>query len=387
MTLAVATDDPNSVAETYVRQHIRLICPCDTVCVSFSNPAQYTEVPSFFARDRSPGIKGKVETLLTRYRTGYGAALSQREEARLENFLDAHNVTAVLAEFGTIGLSLRVLCKKMRLPLFVNFHGYDATVLASRNDVRLGYRTLAKDCAGVICGSHYFGKKLQKLGFPQEKITVNPCGVELDQFSATSEKDPNLLVAIGRLTRKKRPDLSIRAFGLVHANFPDLRFEMIGGGDQLQACEELIANLGLCSAVRLRGSQPHDEVKKMLARASVFVQHSVTAENGDQESQGISLLEAMASGVPVVTTDHNGFSETVVVGKTGFLSPEADVEAMAANIKRLFMDHSLAEQMGRAARAHVERRFDAKQLSARLRSLIFDDQVGATFKQNSQILS
>lgn len=372
MTLAVATSNPNSVAETYVRQHMRLIQPGATVGIGLSCEGEPAlGIPVFCARQGRRGLLGKFGTLATLLRTGYAASIPAAEESRLASFLEKHGTRAVLAEFGTTGCALRVFCRKAGLPLFVNFHGHDATVLGRRRDIRHAYRLLAQDAERFICGSRHFAGILERLGIPAGRIEVVPCGIEIAQFSSDGEKDPDLVVAVGRLTRKKRPDLAIRAFALAHREHPSLRLEIIGEGGQRAVCEETIRDLGLEQAVTLLGARPHDEVKARLAGAGIFVQHSVTAENGDQESQGISLLEAMASGLPVATTDHNGFSETVLHDETGFLSPEGDVEAMAGNILRLARDPELARRLGRAGRARVEAQFDAVHLCARLSALIF----------------
>ena len=104
----------------------------------------------------------------------------------------------------------------------------------------------------------------------------------------------------------------------------------------------------------------------------MFVQHSMTAPNGDQESQGVSLLEAMAASLPVVTTDHNGFAESVLHGETGLLSPEGDVAAMAENIARIAGDPGLRLALGQNGRARVANEFD---MAARLRAVLFDGAV------------
>lgn len=372
MNLAVATSNPDAVSETYVRQHMRLVRPGATVAIGLScNGKPELDIPVHCVCQTRRWPFGKLATMATLLRTGYGAALSLAEERHLAAFLKAHEVKAVLAEFGTSGAALRVFCRKAGLPLFVNFHGHDATVLGHRKDIRRSYRLLARDAKRVICGSRHFAGLLEDLGFPAAKIEVIPCGIEMEGFSAQGEKDHNLIIAVGRLTRKKRPDIAIRAFALARKERPSLRLEIIGEGGQRTACEDAIRQLGLESSVTLLGARSHHEVKARLAGAGIFIQHSVTSENGDQESQGISLLEAMASGLPVVTTDHNGFSEAVTHGETGYLSPEGDVEAMADNILRLANDSELARRFGRAGRARIESQFDALHLAGRLRELIF----------------
>ncbi|MEO0697582.1 MAG: glycosyltransferase [Pseudomonadota bacterium] len=379
MTLAVATHDPRSVAETYVRQHMRLIMPGNTVGIGLAcsdEPAN--DLPFFCVRRSKRFPVRKLNTLSSFLRTGYSAGLSLGEEHRLAKFLRAHKVTALLAEFGTTGCALRLVAKREGIPIFVNFHGLDATVLGQRRTIRYAYRLLAQDAQRFFCGSRHFADVLVGIGIPHAKIDVVPCGIELDQFTATSTKNENQVIAIGRLTRKKRPDLAIRAFAVARQCKPDLKLDIIGDGPERGTCERTINQLGLKQSVTLVGAQSHAEVKKRLRKANIFVQHSVTAENGDQESQGISLVEAMASGVPVVTTDHNGFSETVSHGKTGLLSPEMDVEAMGQNLQRLASDPALAREMGTNGRRHAETYYDAHRLARRLRDVIFSDVLSGT---------
>ncbi len=372
MTLAVATHNPNAVAETYVRQHMRLVRPGETVGIGMACvTAPDLGLPFHCVRGNEHSRRNPFGSMAKFLRTGYRAALSRQEEADLGKFLNGHGVTAILAEFGTTGCALREFCLRSGLPLFVNFHGYDATVLGQRLDMRYAYRLLARDARGFLCGSQHFARILKGMGIPADKIEIVPCGIEIDEFAADDRKDPNLVIAVGRLTRKKRPDLAIRAFELARRDHPSLRFEIIGDGPERAACLPLIRELGIEDAVTLKGACAHTEVRERMAVASIFIQHSVTAENGDQESQGISLLEAMASGTAVAVTDHNGFSETVNQGETGYLSPEQDVEAMAANISRLAQDAGMARQMGRAGRVRVEEHFDARKLARKLNRVIF----------------
>ncbi|MEL6100825.1 MAG: glycosyltransferase [Pseudomonadota bacterium] len=376
MRLAVATENPATVAETYVRQHMRDIQPGQTVGIALGGYAEGipADMP-FFVRQRhvSGWPQRRVAALATLARTGYAAALSVSEETALAEFLTKHQVTALLAEFGTTGLVLRKIAKKLGIRFVVNFHGYDATVLPKRYDIRHGYRLLARDADAIVCGSKHFASILHDLGFPPSRVHTIPCGVDSKGFLA-GERDGKLIVGIGRLTEKKRPDLTIRAFAMAQAEVPDLRLELVGDGPERASCEDAIRDCGVGSSVRLRGALPHVEVRQVLARASIFAQHSMTALNGDQESQGISLIEAMSATLPVVATDHNGFSETVVDGQTGLLCPEGDVDQMAMHMVTLASDRELRERMGAAGRRRVEDNFEATYTTAQLRALLFPAQ-------------
>ena len=371
MTLAVVTQNPNAVAETYVRHHMREIAPGRTVAVALNGTAPPFEIP-FLNLTRSPAnpLRAKAQTLLSLLRSGYAGALLPAQEGQLDTFFAKHGVTTVYAEFGPTGCALRHYCRRRDLPLFVHFHGYDATVMPRSILIRHAYRQLARDAAGFMCGSRHFRRILEALGFPGERIWVIPCGVDVVAFRDSGQHDPDLVIAVGRLTVKKAPHLMLEAFALAAREHPQLRLEVIGDGPLRPQCEAVVAREGLQARVVFHGACGPDFVRARLSEAGVFVQHSVTAPNGDQESQGISLIEAMASGLPVVVTDHNGFCETVEQGESGFLVAERDVVSMAEHIGRLATDVQLRETMGKRARQVAVDLFSATGLTERLRKAL-----------------
>lgn len=372
VTLAIATSNPNAVSETYIRQHMRLIAPGKTIGIGFDCDGPPSLDIPFLCVERSPGsLLQKANSLAQLICTGYSATLPLKRYDGLIEHLRRHGVTTILAEFGPIGCALRHFCKRQQIRLFVNFHGHDATVMPNKLRIRLAYKLLARDADGFVCGSEYFKRKLISIGFPSDRIAVIPCGVEVEEFSPSPFRDPNLILGVGRLTEKKAPELTIKAFNLASEKNPKLRLELIGGGRLQQSCSELIRELALENRVKLHGKKSHSFVKSRLGEAGMFIQHSVTAKNGDQESQGISLLEAMAASLPVVTTDHNGFSETVVNGQTGLLSAEFDVSKMAENILRINQSAKMSSLFGANGRKRVEELFEAGLIANQLRGLLF----------------
>jgi glycosyltransferase involved in cell wall biosynthesis len=374
--LCISTPNPDSLPETYVRQHIRSVMPGKTVVLYFQgNGESVKDVPSLHVRD-AQGINklaGYFRSLSNAIKYAYPGAIVGRTEEAVEEFLLQHKVGYMLAEFGPTGCALLPLCRKLGIRLVVNFHGHDATVMPKRWVIRNAYKYLNKHADAFVCGSRHFSEVLIKLGFDRKKIHVIPCGIELDQFHPGVEKDANLILAIGRLVEKKAPHLTIQAFIKVLKKCPNARLEMIGDGPFMNMCREVIQNNNLEEKIILHGAQSHEFVKQKLESASLFVQHSVVASNGDTESQGISLLEAMASEIPVVSTRHNGFVETVIDGLTGFLITERDVTAMADRMVQVLQDNELREKMGKAGRKRVKEYFDADMQTVRLKKLLILD--------------
>jgi len=132
---------------------------------------------------------------------------------------------------------------------------------------------------------------------------------------------------------------------------------------------EQVAALGVGKAVTFDGVQPQSAVVRALREATVLCQPSVTARTGDQEGLGQVLLEASASGRPIVATRHGGIPEAVVDGTTGYLVPERDIDMLAEAIVAVLGDTRTASELGTAGRQHMELWFDSTLQTAKLSSL------------------
>jgi glycosyltransferase involved in cell wall biosynthesis len=132
---------------------------------------------------------------------------------------------------------------------------------------------------------------------------------------------------------------------------------MVGTGPLFDECQALAKKLGIDHVVTFLGGQGPDVVRKELQQARCYVQHSIEAPSGDSEGTPVSVLEAGATGLPVVSTRHAGIPDVVLEGETGFLVEEHDVEGMAQQMLRLAQDPDLAGKMGRAGRARIQEFF------------------------------
>ena len=145
---------------------------------------------------------------------------------------------------------------------------------------------------------------------------------------------------------------------------------MIGDGPLLGMCQDLVEQMGMAGSVSLLGSQPHAVVASEMSRARVFVQHSVEARNGDSEGTPVAILEAGASGLPVVSTRHGGIPDVVVDGTTGFLVAERDVSGMAVHMVRLAERPALAAELGQNARLRIRQDFSHTSSMERLHAVL-----------------
>jgi glycosyltransferase involved in cell wall biosynthesis len=289
----------------------------------------------------------------------------------IKNFFQRHNIDVVLAEFGMAGVEVLDVCIRAKIPLVVNFHGYDAFHADILNSYQHEYRRMFEIASSIIVGSYHMEKQLVALGAPQEKVVCHHLAVDVDEFKGgdPAESLP-VFVAVGRFVDKKAPHLTILAFSEIAQQQPQARLIMVGTGVLFEACQQLIKALGLSEQIQLVGARPHHEVAELLRKARVFVQHSVTTHYGDSEGTVVSVLEACATGLPVVCTRHAGMNDTVLHGETGFLVDEGDIEGMAAHMLTLARDADLAGRMGRRAREHVAANFSMEQHIARLAEVL-----------------
>ncbi len=360
-TVYVVAVNPRDLEMSFIRAHIERL-PADTVAIHGYLPTIGSS--PVLGDGLLPRVARKVERLIRRQSweqeitQGYVRAFRRRP-------------AAVLAEFGPTAVRLVEPCRRAGLPLVAHFHGYDSSVRAVLDEYRDKYPKMFASAAAIIAVSKEMHATLLALGAPEEKLHYCPYGVDCDAFHpADAAMAPPIAVAVGRLVDKKAPHLTILAFSHVHRTNPEARLRIIGDGPLFGACQDLIAALGLTGAVTLLGQQPHDVIRTEMRQARCFVQHSLQAMNGDCEGTPNTVLEAGASGLPVVSTRHAGIPDVVIEGQTGFLVDERDITGMGHHWSRLMADPALAGQMGLAGRRHISAEFGIERRMAHLWAII-----------------
>lgn len=283
------------------------------------------------------------------------------------------------AHFGVEGLYALPLAHKLDIPLVTTFHGFDATtsvnsLIRSRAPSWINYalfrNQLAKHGNLFICVSEYIRQKVIQLGFPEERTCVHYMGIDTQAVQA---RDPSLetrtLLHVARLVEKKGTEYLIRAFSEVARKDRDVQLIIIGDGPLKLRLIQLSDSLGLTERIQFLGAQPNSVVLQMMQRAAALVLPSVTAESGDTEGLGMVLLEAAATGVPVIGTLHGGIPEAIVDELTGYLVPERDINALAERINALLKNDMKRILMGKQARTLMEERFDIRKQTVLLEEL------------------
>ncbi|MCU1266082.1 MAG: hypothetical protein JWM21_2400 [Acidobacteria bacterium] len=359
-SLCIVTPYPPSPTETFIRAHAQRL-PLKTVIVHSWRPSIGDHTVLSYPRL----VYHKLKRTLLR---------NDHEREKTAAYLKVfrkYDVVAVLAEYGGCGVWCAEACRQADVPLIVHFHGHDASdreILKMFEDT---YAGMFEQAAAIIAVSHAMREKLVTLGAPREKIHYNPCGVDCEKFGgADPDNAPPVFIAVGSFREKKAPHLTITAFSQVHRAYPSARLRMIGEGALLSECRKLASDLGVSDAITFLGVQNHLVVEEEMRKARCFVQHSVVAASGDSEGTPVAVLEAGATGLPVVSTKHGGIPDVVIEGQTGFLVDECDVEGMAERMLRLARDPALAGTMGRNARTHIATNFSMDLSLGRLWSII-----------------
>jgi len=261
---------------------------------------------------------------------------------------------------GIFGQHLRNL-GALKGPMLTTFHGYDVGSYLTRHGSSI-YDELFRKGDGFTCSSNFIRKKLVGAGCDPAKIFPFKLGTDLTKFDFLERRvDPGStirLITVARFLEKKGLKYSIKAVGNLVRKFPKLQYTVVGDGDLRPDLLLLIERLNLQKNVRLIGWKTQEEIRQLFAQSHIFVLASVVSSDGDFEGQGTVLQEAQAMGLPVVGTNHNGFSESILDGQSGFLVPERDVDALSSRLAELIGRPNSWFEIGKKGRAFVEAAFD-----------------------------
>ena len=363
--VCVITPQENAYSQTFVRAHKEYL-PAKIVSLYASDYENFSD-------DNGPlvgtELPGRLNRALQRRLFKLGPNFFQQRA--MANFLEDNKVDVILAEFGPTATLVMDACDKMNVPLIAHFHGFDAYRQRTLETFGRRYPELFEIADAIVAVSRDMQAQLIKLGAPADKVHYNSCGVEPSVFKGADPlHSPPTFVAVGRFVDKKAPHLTLLAFQATLEKCPDARLVMIGDGPLWEACRQMTVSLGLSSAVELQGVRSQAEVAAAMQQARAFVQHSITTHDGDSEGTPVAVLEAGASGLPVVSTRHAGIKDAVIHEKTGFLVAEGDIQTMAEHMIRLARDPQLAAELGKAGREWVSSEYSMEKSINRLWSII-----------------
>ena len=267
----------------------------------------------------------------------------------------------VLCHFGVFGdLMVRVRAAlKKKWPIATIFHGYDLSQLVDTNGKGL-YRRLMASGDIFFPVSEHFLKKLKELGAPKNKIELLRMGIKRDLPARSQKPDdptrPFTFVSVGRLVEKKGHQFTLKALAECIKAGANMKVIICGDGPLSGGLHSIANALELHNHVEFRGVQPREAIIQLLCEeADAFILPSVTAGTGDTEGVPVALEEAMAVGLPVISSYHSGIPEVVEADVSGILAPEKDIDALVRAMMSLASDEARAKAMGLKGQERVIR--------------------------------
>ncbi len=284
-----------------------------------------------------------------------------------------------IAHFGPAGVTAAKLRELgvLKGKIATVFHGIDISGRDALARYTPEYQKLFARGELMLPISNLWAGRLAKMGCPEDKIAVSRMGVDMKRFSLRPVKAPAKtleIISVARLTEKKGLHIAIEACRLLKERGVQFRYNILGIGQWETRLRTLIEQNQLDDRVFMPGFKPNHEVKAMLDEADVFLLPSVTGEDGDMEGIPVALMEAMAVGIPVISTLHSGIPELIDAGRSGWLVPEYDAVALADRLQAFAsVEESELKPMLARAREKVEREFNQKviyqQLAQQLQTL------------------
>ena len=290
---------------------------------------------------------------------GYGRAVKEAGAAVLH------------AHFGQEGFRCLTARRSAGIPMVTRFYGLDVSLLPRRRVWRKRFQRLFAEGQLFLAEGPRMAEALERLGCHADRIEVQCLGVDLQRIRRRSEADgaargPTVMT-YASFREKKGLVYGLRAVRRILDRYADLRVRMVGDGPLRGEIEAEIGRLGLGDRVDLLGMQPHSVCLEELRRATVLLYPSVTAADGDTEGGApVALLEAMACGLPVVSSLHADIPSVVPNDRCGLLFDERDVEGLAEGLDAVLRSSALRDAMGEAGRAHVEVHHDCRILGGKL---------------------
>tara|TARA_R110002096_G_scaffold398734_1_gene594865 strand:+ start:4304 stop:5401 length:1098 start_codon:yes stop_codon:yes gene_type:complete len=362
MKIAIFSPGKNPYSETFIQAHKTFLKDevfyyygrRETIILEQHQPNVFDKIAKFSLQIFAKLFKKPSNYVWTKY---------------IERSIKKNKIDNVLIEYGTHAYHLLPILKRIRLPVIVHFHGYDASVKHVIKHCNY-YKDLFEIVDRVIVVSKKMEEALLQLGCPKNKLVYNVYGPQPKFLEVQAKFNKKQFITIGRFTNKKAPYYAIMAFIEVLIKHPDATLLMGGDGELLNTCQNLVKHYNIEQSVTFLGVITPEKFRYYLSESLAFVQHSITADNGDMEGTPLSVLEASAAGLPVISTYHAGIPDVIVHGETGLLSNEHDVKTMSEHMKQLLDNLDYAKTLGINGKRNIKANFNMERHINKLQNIL-----------------
>ena len=302
--------------------------------------------------------------------------ISRTETARLLAVLAAQRAELLHIYFGHIAVHLLPLIARWDRPTVVSFHGADVMVELEKPAYRSATLRMLEAVRLVLVRSESLRAALVALGCAADKIRVQRTGIPLQELPFRERTAPGdgswRLLQAGRLIEKKGLRTSLRAFAAFTREYPNARLTIAGEGPLLDELRQFVGELQIAERVAFAGFQSQAELRELFYDSHIFLHPSETGADGNQEGVPNSMLEAMASGLPVFATTHGGIPEAIENGVSGVLVPERDSEALARQLLEKTSRPEMLSAIAQRGAAAVAEKFEQRAQVRKLEECYFE---------------
>ena len=299
--------------------------------------------------------------------------ISDAELGELLSVLSETRARLLHIYFGQIAVHLLPLIRAWKHPSIVSFHGADVMVDMNKPAYREATLQMLDAVTLVLVRSESLRRALVDLGCAPEKIEIQRTGIPLEEFPFRERTVPKngewRFVQAGRLIEKKGLPVTVRAFSTFLKQHPNATLTIAGEGPLLHELQRFAHELAIADRVSFAGFISQEQLREIYYRSHIFLHPSQTGRDGNQEGIPNSMLEAMASGLPVFATKHGGIPEAIENGVSGVLVPERDDEALARVLLNAAQDPDSLSRIGHAGATAVRKNFDLSTQAQRLEEI------------------
>jgi len=380
-SLAILAPRIGVVSETFIRRHIMELYPSNTVVITRSDRGKDigfwgANCPILRMEPLWPSPIELYNTLTKEKEPRIiGNSFYRHRRTAIKAFLEKHEVSVILGEYLDFSYHFIDIAKELGISIWGHALGYDVSRQLKIPQWCKNYLRY-NQTAGIITVSEVSKNRLIELGIIPSKIHVIPCGVIVpNEFSkkggCVGKNGVVRCLAVGRMIPKKGPLFLLEGFRQAIGQYPQLHLDYVGTGSLLPTVRQFIQVHNLTGSVTLHYSIQNKEVHELMRLADMFLQHSlVDPDNGDEEGLPVAILDAMANGLPVISTRHAGIPEAVIERNTGLLVNEGDSSGMGACIIKLANDRKQRIQFGFAGWERAKKEFSWKLERTRLMELL-----------------
>ncbi len=302
--------------------------------------------------------------------------MSRGETAAVQRTLDSKQARLLHIYFGHIAVHLLPLIQRWQHPTVVSFHGADVMVDMQKPAYRSATLKMLEAVRLVLVRSESLKAALVRIGCAPEKIRIQRTGVPLEDFHFQPRNWPvdggwRFLQAC-RLIAKKGLETSLRAFAAFARKHPAAQFTIAGEGPLRDELRRIAKELGVAERVRFSGFVSQPELRELLYASHIFLHPSETSLDGNQEGVPNSMLEAMATGLPVFATTHGGIPEAIENRVSGVLVPERDSDALARELIAAVSNPEMLSIVARGGADAVREKYEQREQIRRLEDRYFE---------------